>query len=116
MSLNITGDQRRFREKIKQLHREGLEKYFNKETITLPRPGGKTISIPIENLELPRFIFGNDDESGVGQGQGEEGDVIPGDYIIDGQKRGHGSGRGNHSVAEFTLEEAAEILAEELEL
>ena len=116
MSLNITGDQRRFREKIKQLRREGLEKYFSQETITLPQLGGKTISIPIENLELPRFIFGNDDENGVGQGQGEEGDVIPGEYILDGQKRGHGSGRGNHSVAELTLEEAAEILAEELEL
>ena len=114
--MSIKQDQAQFDRKIKKLKKEGLKKYFSSESIIVPRPHGKKLQVPIRNLQIPRFRFGLDDSGGVAQGDGEVGDPIPGMDPDQGVGPGHGSGRGEHDFTELTLEEAAEMLGEELEL
>ena len=74
---------------------------------------------PSPQIELPKFIFGDNQQKGVGQGDGEQGDPVPGQ----GQpQKGDGKGEagqeaGQHSLeVEVRLEELAQMLGEELEL
>ena len=80
------------------------------------RVGGKTVSIPVPNIQLPRFRFNTEQTGGVGQGDGDIGDPVgPG-------QPGDGSGQAGQDSAEHALEveldldELADILGEELEL
>ncbi|MBS3116306.1 DUF444 family protein [Candidatus Woesearchaeota archaeon] len=116
MALDIGPDQKRFQDKIKDRRKEGLEKYFSREIASVPQPTGKTLRVPIDRLDLPRFTFSGEEEmGGVGQGDGEEGDwFYPDGDAYNGSS--HGSGEGDHSFAELSLEEAAEYLEERLEL
>jgi hypothetical protein len=76
--------------------------------------GQRTVSIPIPQINPPHFRF---DKGGkkVGQGKGE-----PGDIIGQGEQEGMGpagEGRGQHiQEVEFTLDELAALLGEELAL
>ena len=106
-------DLKRFNQKIRDLRKKGLEKYFTQENVILPKPNGKSIQIPIRTLEIPRFQFG--DNGGVGEGEGDIGDIfIPGQPRPGGNQ--HGTGKGDHSLADLPLEEAADVLAEQLQL
>ncbi len=114
MALDIKEDLGRFKDKLKRLKNDGLERYFNRDTMIVPRPDGKTISVPIDTIYIPHFVFGNEGEEGIGQGDGDIGDVIHSDDS--GYGTGHGSGAGHHNYHELTLEEAAKYLSEEMKL
>lgn len=75
-----------------------------------------TISIPLPQLDIPHFRFGDKGSGGVGQGDGEIGQPIGrGDQEADGGLAG--SDPGEHVLeAEFTPEELASLLGEELGL
>jgi uncharacterized sporulation protein YeaH/YhbH (DUF444 family) len=79
----------------------------------LGRKGKDTVSIPLPQIELPRFRYGSNQGMGVGQGDGEPGsEVQPGDGSGEA-----GEQAGDHVLeVEVTLEELARILGEELEL
>jgi sporulation protein YhbH len=115
MSLKIHQDHARFRQIVKGRVRRELRKFVSKGEI-FGREGGKTVSIPIPHVDIPRFRFGERQQGGVGQGDGEEGDPLsPSDE--EGGAGQAGDQEGQHILeVDVTVEELAEILGEELEL
>ena len=114
MQLPIERDVKRFNEIVRGRVRENLRKYMRDDSL-IGRKGKDVVSIPVPQIELPSFRFG-DNRGGVGQGEGEIGQPLG---RKDGQGRGEqgGSNPGQHSIeVEITLEELAEILGEDLEL
>src|SRR6201999_4357279 len=73
------------------------------------------ISIPVRGIELPHFRYG-DNSGGVGAGDGKEGDVVGKGQPGQGKGQG-GTQAGQHLMeVDLSLDELAEILAEELKL
>lgn len=72
------------------------------------------------SIEIPRFKFGSQSQGGTGQGEGKEGEPINGKPQEGEQQPGQGeTGEGEGEKAldvEMSLDELADILAEELEL
>lgn len=113
VTIKISQDYDRFRQIVKGRVRRDLRKYLKSNEL-IGRQGGQVISIPITDIELPRFQYG-ENQGGVGAGEGEEGDVI-GLGELEGPN-GAGDQPGDHILeVDFTIEELAQILAEELEL
>ena len=118
MSTRIESDQRHFREIVRGRIRENLRRYISQGEL-IGKHGKDQVSIPIPQIETPRFKFGQRQSGGVGQGDGE-----PGDQVSEGGEEGQGSGQGKagqdpgeHSLeVDVTLEELAQILGDELEL
>ena len=118
MSLKIGQDHTRFRNIVRGKIRRNLKKYVSQGEL-IGRQGKDTISIPIPQIDIPRFRFADEQQGGVGQGDGEEGDGVgqgkgkgkPGD----GKEAGQGAGQHILEV-EITLDELADILGEELAL
>jgi uncharacterized protein len=109
-------DRARFRDIVRGRLREDLRKYLSSSEL-LGRQGSRTISIPVPQIELPRFRFGQNDGKGVGQGPGEEGEPMDGEGQ-EGEGQGSaGENEGNHILeVEVELDELAEMLGRELEL
>lgn len=104
--LNIDKDLGRFRDIIKGRVRKDLRKYMSSGEL-LGRQGKKTVSIPIHQIGIPRLRYG---ENKKGLGQGEDGEEAG-----EGQKAGDATGE-HLTEIEFTVEELAELLGEELQL
>jgi len=86
-----------------------LRKFLSKGEL-IGKEGKHLISIPVRGIELPHFRYG-DNSGGVGAGSGEEGDVVG-----KGKAEG-GTDPGQHLMeVDLSLDELAEILAEELKL
>ena len=111
MVLKIEKDHQRFRQIVKGRIREDLRKFLTKGEL-IGKEGKHLISIPVRGIELPHFRYG-DNSSGVGTGEGKEGDAVG-----KGQGKGAaGSEPGAHLMeVDLSLDELAEILAEELKL
>jgi uncharacterized sporulation protein YeaH/YhbH (DUF444 family) len=116
MALRIDPDHRRFRDIVRGKIRQNLRQYISSGEL-IGRKGDKTVSIPMPQIDVPRFHFGGDGQGGVGQGPGKVGDVIaPGQPDQNGAGKA-GSEPGEHALeVELSLEELAEILGQELEL
>ena len=113
MVHRIDPDTNRFKEIVRGKIKHNLKKYISHGEL-LGRQGDNVVSIPLPQIELPRFRYGQQQTGGVGQGEGEEGSALqPGP----GQGQGAGDSPGEHVLeVEVTLEELAKILGEELEL
>ena len=75
MSLfNIQRDHARFKNIIKGRIKQDLKKYISNGDMIV-RKGKDTVSIPMPQIEIPRFKFGTND-GGVGQGEGNPGDEV----------------------------------------
>src|SRR4029079_3717435 len=72
------------------------------------------ISIPIRGIDIPNFRYGDNEDGGVGQGQGKPGDPVD----TDGEGVGPGGAApGQHLLeVDISLDELADILGEELQL
>ncbi len=113
MVNKIEQDHQRFRQIVRGKIRKDLRRFLSRGEL-IGREGKKAISIPVHDIDLPTFRYG-DNSGGVGMGEGEEGQTVgqPGDA---GQNPG-GEQEGRHiTEVDVTLEELADILAEELEL
>src|SRR5262245_47644936 len=79
------------------------------------RQGGQTVSIPLPQIEIPRFEYAHKQQTGVGQGDGQPGTIVgPGDETGEGTA---GNAPGDHALeVDVSMAELAEILGEELEL
>ena len=103
----IDSDRTRFKEIVRGRIRKNLKKYISQGEL-IGKQGKDLVSVPVPQIDLPRFKFGRRDNGGLGQGEGE----------------GQGSGRGQagdspgeHALeVEVTMEDLARILGEELEL
>jgi len=115
VSLRIGQDHARFRSIVRGQIRENLRRYISRGEL-IGKQGKDFISIPVPQIDIPRFRFTDKQQGGVGQGDGD-----PGDSVSDGDKeQGQGQAgdqEGQHLLeVELTLAELADILGEELEL
>ena len=114
--LNIQKDHSRFRKIVRGKIKENLKKYISQGEL-MGRKGKDVVSIPVPQIEIPRFKFGSQQKGGVGQGDGDVGDPVgKGDQKGDGKGEA-GQDPGEHAIeVDVHLDELAEILGEELEL
>jgi uncharacterized sporulation protein YeaH/YhbH (DUF444 family) len=112
---SIHKDQARFREIVRGKVKQDLRKYVSRGEL-IGKKGDQVISIPVPQIDLPHFRLGGKRSSGVGQGDGDEGDAL-------GPAEGEeGSGKagdkpGEHVLeVEMSIEELAEILGSALAL
>src|SRR5258708_24303319 len=117
MYMKIERDQSRFKQIVKGKMRQNLRQYVTHGEL-IGRKGRDRVSIPVPQLDVPHFRYGQNGSGGVGQGDGEEGTpTAPGDpQEGDGQGQA-GSEPGGHIMeVEGSLEDLAQILGDELEL
>ena len=116
VSLKIDQDHGRFRQIVRGKIRQNLRKYISQGEL-IGRQGKDRVSIPIPQIDIPRFRFGDKQKGGVGQGDGKPGDPLGGGDEKQPGKGQAGSDQGDHSLeVDVTLDELAAILGEELEL
>src|SRR4249919_131312 len=101
MSLKIDQDHSRFRNIVRGKIRQNLRKYISQGEL-IGRKGRDLVSVPIPQIDIPRFRFSDKQQGGGGQGQGEGGDGGGGDEG-DGEK-GEGRGKAGQDPGEHALE------------
>ncbi len=115
-------DRGRHNEKIKEAIKQNLGDIISQQDI-ITADKGKIVKVPVRGLELPRFRFDPYDREHVGQGQGG---TKPGDVIARGpskEQQGQGTGKQagqqpgiDYYEAEFTIDEIAQMVFEDLHL
>ena len=116
MALRIDPSHNRFRDIVRGKIKQNLRKYISNGE-WLGRKGKDVVSIPVPQIEMPRFHFGDQGQGGVGQGQGKVGDSLGSAEPGEEGKGKAGSEAGNHVLeVELSIQELAEILGEELAL
>lgn len=116
MSLPIDTDVGRFRSIVRGKVRDELKRFMSRGEM-IGRKGKNIVSIPLPRIDIPHFTHSPGGQQHVGQGDGEEGDVLG--RAGDGQEGAGQAGNlpGEHILeVEMTLEELGEILGEELGL
>lgn len=117
MSLKIDQDHSRFRNIVRGRIRQNLRRYISQGEL-IGRKGKDLVSIPIPQIDIPRFRFNDKQTGGAGQGDGEPGDPMGGGEEQEGEGgKKAGQDAGEHVLeVDVTLDELAAILGEELEL
>ena len=116
MPSKIDRDASRFKQIVRGRVRDNLKRYVTHSEM-IGRKGRDLVSIPVPQLDVPHFKYGQNGSGGVGQGEGEEGQPV-----AKGDQEGQGSGQAGSDPAghvlevELTMDELAEIMAEQLEL
>jgi sporulation protein YhbH len=116
MVHKIERDNSRFKQIVRGKIRENLKKYVTHGEM-IGRKGRNLVSIPLPQLDVPHFRYGDNNNGGVGSGEGEIGQPLG-----RGQSDAEGSGQAGNSPGghilevDVSLEELAEILGEQLEL
>ncbi len=109
MIKRIERDHRRFRQIVRGRIKKQLRKYISSGEL-IGRKGKYIVSIPLPQIDLPKFRYGRQQAGGVGQGEGDAGQPIGGEGEAGDQP-------GEHLLeVDITIDELAEILGEELEL
>ena len=116
ITTKIERDVRRFRKIVRGKIRDDLRKYMSSGEL-IGRKGKEYVSIPLPQISLPRFRYG-DNEGGVGSGDGEEGDALGKGKDGEGDGAGKaGEAPGQHILeVDISIAELAQIMGEELEL
>jgi uncharacterized protein len=103
----IDRDVKRFKQIVRGVVKKDFRKYLTQGEL-IGRQGKHIVSIPLPQIEIPRFRFGWKEAGGVGQGEGENGEPVGGEAGLE---------PGEHILeVEVGLDELAAILGEELEL
>lgn len=110
----IDQDHTRFRQIVRGKIKQNLKRFVSSGEL-IGKQGDKFVSIPMPQIALPRFRYGENKKGGVGQGEGEPGQPVPGQ---EGDGEGQaGEEAGKHTLeVDVSLEDLARILGEELEL
>jgi uncharacterized protein len=115
MSQKIDLDHRRFRQIVRGKIKQNLRKYISHGEL-IGRRGKEAVSIPLPQIDIPRFRHGTRQQGGVGQGDGQPGDSLgPGEPQPGAGQAGDRPGEHLLEV-EVDMDELAQILGEELEL
>ena len=113
MIHRIENDHTRFREIVRGRIKHDLKKYVSQGEL-IGRVGKDTVSIPLPQIELPRFRYGRRETGGVGAGDGEAGTPVG---TEPGEGHEAGDAPGEHPLeVEVSLTELAQILGETLKL
>lgn len=116
MPLRIDNDHNRFKEIVRGKIKQNLRKYMSSSDM-VGRKGKELISIPIPRIDIPRFTHDPQQGKGVGQGDGNPGDTLGQGADGDPAAGQGGNQPGQHMLeVDVSLDELAQILAEELEL
>ncbi len=75
MPRKIDKDHDRFRQIVRGKIREELRRYVTNGEL-IGRKGKNVVSIPLPQIDIPRFVYGPRETGGVGQGDGEIGDPL----------------------------------------
>src|SRR5260221_14006420 len=86
MSLKIDQDHSRFRNIVRGKIRQNLRRYISQGEM-IGRKGRDLVSIPVPQIDIPRFVYGNKQSGGVGEGNGQPGDPVGGQDSEDAQAR-----------------------------
>ena len=78
MSLKIDPDHSRFRAIVRGRIRQNLRRYISQGEL-VGRKGKDLVSIPVPHIDIPRFVYGDKQRGGVGQGPGDVGDGVGGE-------------------------------------
>lgn len=109
MVSKIEQDHQRFRQIVQGKIRRDLRKFLSRGEL-IGKEGKRFVSIPVHDIDIPTFRYG-DNSGGVGMGEGEEG------QSVGGEKGQGGEQDGRHLLeVDVTMEELADILADELKL
>jgi sporulation protein YhbH len=113
MAQRIDKDHARFKQIVRGRIKKELKRYMSNGEL-IGRKGKRFVSIPIPQIEIPRFKYGSNKAKGVGQGEGEAGTAV------DTGEEGYGFAGdkpGKHILeVDVPLEELAKLMGEELEL
>src|SRR5262249_31056010 len=94
--------------------KSNLSKYISRGEM-IGKKGRDLVSIPLPQIDIPQFRYGQKGSGGVGQGEGDVGQPLTAPQGDD--KGGAGDQPGGHILeVELSMEELAEILGEELAL
>jgi sporulation protein YhbH len=116
MVRRIEKDNTRFKQIVRGRIKKELRKYITRGEL-IGRKGKNLVSIPLPQIDIPRFRYGQKQTGGVGQGDGDIGTPIAGDPKQPGAGNGAGEQPGEHILeVDVELSELAKILGEELEL
>lgn len=118
MTSKIKQDHTRFRQIVRGKIKDNLKKYISKGEL-MGKQGKDIVSIPVPQIDLPHFVYDHRDTGGVGQGEGEPGDVLqPGNVGQPGSgPEAGGDPAGDHALeVDVSFDELAEMLGEVLEL
>jgi uncharacterized sporulation protein YeaH/YhbH (DUF444 family) len=115
MILRIDQDHNRFRQIVRGRIKRDLRRYISSGEL-IGRRGKDLISIPLPQIHIPQFIYGQKQAGGVGQGDGDVGTVLgPGES--ENGRQGAGNQPAEHLLeVDISLDDLAEMLGEELEL
>ncbi len=112
--MGMDNDWNRFNKILKGRVRKDLKGYLGK-TDLFARKGDEVVKIPVPQIEIPHFRFGQN--GGVGQGDGDIGDSLTPGERKPGSGGEAGDLEGEHfTEAEVTIDELARMLGEELGL
>jgi uncharacterized sporulation protein YeaH/YhbH (DUF444 family) len=114
--FRIEADRSRFREIVRGRIRADLRRYLSTGEL-IGRAGDRVVSIPLPQIELPRFVFG---ENARGKGGKGEGEAQAGGEGTEAEAQGSGGAGdqpGLHILeVEVELDELADMLGQELAL
>jgi hypothetical protein len=116
MSNRIGADHSRFKDIIRKKVRGNLSKYISSGEL-LGRVGKDVVSVPIPQIDMPRFVYGDKQAGGAGQGDGDVGDPVGGDPDQKGKGKKAGKDTDKHGIeADISMDELADMLGDELQL
>src|SRR5437016_2824570 len=114
MSQKIERDYQRFKKLVRGKVKSNLGKYISRGEM-IGKKGKDLVSIPLPQIEIPQFRYGQKGAGGVAQGDGDVGQPLTAPKGDDEGSAGDQPG-GHILEVELTLEELADILGEELAL
>jgi uncharacterized sporulation protein YeaH/YhbH (DUF444 family) len=110
----IERDHQRFRKIVRGKIKSNLSKYISRGEL-IGKKGKDFVSIPLPQIEIPQFRYGQKNSGGVGAGEGQVGQPLTNPQG-DGQPQAGDTPGGHILEVDLTLEELADILGEELSL
>src|SRR5205085_5669705 len=110
----IERDHQRFRKLVRGKVKSNLSKYIARGEM-IGKKGKDLVSIPLPQIEIPQFRYGQKGSGGAGQGDGDVGQPLTAPQG-DGEPKAGDQPGGHILEVELTLEEMAAILGEELAL
>jgi uncharacterized protein len=113
MIRRIERDRKRFEDIVRGRIKEDLRKHITQGEL-IGKQGEELVSIPLPQIELPRFRYGTQERGGVGQGPGDVGDPVGGEEAS-GTTAGDQPGHHIREV-ELSIDEMTQLIGEALEL
>src|SRR5256885_2297561 len=110
----IERDHQRFRKLVRGKVKSNLSKYISRGEM-IGKKGKDLVSIPLPQIEIPQFRYGQKNSGGTGQGDGDVGQPLTAPKG-DGENKAGDQPGGHILEVELTMEELAAILGEELAL